>query len=234
MIRPIERATMFAGLAVAAALAAGCGEGADLQGDCEERLVWNGHDYGGTRARPPLGERLGRTATLGCGGEPNRRVTIFGIRGVSPSVAIAVRPDGEPRFLGLGPGYIVESPRHPLHRAVFGSDDAPDAYEGQRCRRPRSVVARAVTTPVYEDKPLKVAAARRADRPYLRGRGVRGQVSFDAGSAIEGFDRGGVPFIEAGDRLRLLLRACTYGPEADPGLRGISKLVVARLGPVRG
>jgi hypothetical protein len=143
MIRPIERATMFAGLAVAAALAAGCGEGADLQGDCEERLVWNGHDYGGTRARPPLGERLGRTATLGCGGEPNRRVTIFGIRGVSPSVAIAVRPDGEPRFLGLGPGYIVESPRHPLHRAVFGSDDEPDAYKGQRCRTPRSVLARA-------------------------------------------------------------------------------------------
>jgi hypothetical protein len=234
MIRPIERATMFAGLAVAAALAAGCGEGADLQGDCEERLVWNGHDYGGTRARPPLGERLGRTATLGCRREPNRRVTIFGIRGVSPSVAIAVRPDGERRFLGLGPGYIVESPRHPLHRAVFGADDAPDAYKGQRCRRPRSVLARALTTPVYETRSLTVAAERRADRPYLRGHGVRGIVSFDAGSVIEGFDRGGVPFIKAGDRLRLVLRACKYGPQASPGLRGLDRLVVVRLGPVRG
>jgi hypothetical protein len=218
---------------LAAALAAACA-GSELHQDCVERLVWKGHDYGGTMGRPPLGERLGRTATLGCGGEPSRRVTIFSIRGVSPSVAIAVQPRGGHRFLGLGPGYIVESPRHPLHRAVFGTDDEPDAYEGQRCRPPRSVLARAVTTPVYEEKPLTVAAARGADRAYLRGRGVRGEVSFGAGSAIEGFDRGGVPFIEAGDRLRLLLRACTYGPEADPGLRGISNLVVVRLGRVRG
>jgi hypothetical protein len=84
-----------------------------------ERLVWKGQDYGGDRYKPPLGERLGWTATLGCKGEPNRQVTIFKVRGVSPSIAIAVKPDGQRRFLGLGPGYIVESPRHPLHRAVF-------------------------------------------------------------------------------------------------------------------
>jgi hypothetical protein len=48
------------------------------------------------------------------------------------------------------------------------------------------------------------------------------------------FDRGGIPFVEAGDRFGLLLRVCGYGPEAPQGLRGLAKLVVVRLGPVRG
>lgn len=127
MTRLARGVAAFAGLAVAAVTAVGC-EGAGLQGQCVERLVWKGREYGGTGALPPLGHRLGRTATLGCDGEPSRQVTIFGVRGVSPSVAVAVRADGERRSLGLGPGYIVESPRHPLHRAVFGADDEPDAY----------------------------------------------------------------------------------------------------------
>lgn len=98
----------------------GCAEQVgDMDGECVERLVWKGQDYGGDRYKPPLGERLGRTATLGCKGEPNRQVTIFKVRGVSPSIAIAVKPDGQRRFLGLGPGYIVESPRHPLHARFF-------------------------------------------------------------------------------------------------------------------
>jgi hypothetical protein len=201
--------------------------------DCVERLVWDGHDCAGTRERPPLGARLGRTATLGCLGEALRRVTIFAVRRVDPSVAIVVRPDGDRRFLGLGPGYIVESPRPPLHRAIFGSDDEPDAYRDQRCRRRRAVLARAVTTPLYEKRPLSVTSERPADRRYLRGDGVHSVVSFDAWSAIKGFDRGGVPFIEAGDRFRLLLRACTYGPAAPPGLGGIDQRIVVRLDPVR-
>jgi len=223
-------------LLLTAALAAGCGGGQESAagGDCVERLLWSGGEYGGTPGRPPLGEVLGRTATLGCGGEPSREVTIFSVRGVHPSVAIAVRPEGGRRFLGLGPGYLVESPRHPLHDVVFGSESQPDTYRGYDCRRPRSVLARAVTTPVHETTSLIVAAERRADRSYLRGRGADGVLTFDAGSVIEGFDRHGIPFIEVGDRFRLLLRACTGGSEAPPGLRGLDKRIVVMLSPVHG
>jgi hypothetical protein len=223
---------MVASLALAVTVASAC-QSDDLESrqECVERIVWHGQEYGGTRHRAPLGERLGRTATLGCRGEPNRHVAIFSVQGVRPAVAIAVRPDGGARFLGLGAGYIVESRRHPLHRAVFETDHEPDAFAHQRCRRPRIVMARALTTPVYQTKSLVIAAERRADRRYLRGDGVRGVVSFDAGSTIHGFDRGGVPFVKAGDRFRVVLRACTYGPEAPPGLRGLDRLVVVRLGP---
>jgi hypothetical protein len=215
--------------ALCCAVSISCTEGGeDLEGECVERLVWKGRDYGGDSYRPRLGDRLGRTATLDCDGSPNRRITVFSIPAVSPSVAIAVKPDGDRRFLGLGPGYIVESPRHPLHSAVFGSKDRPDVFRDQRCRPHRVVLARAVTTPVYGTKWLTVAAERPADRPYLRGRGVRGTVTFDATTALDGLERNGAPYIATGDRLRLTLRACRFGPEADPGLRGIASLVVVR------
>jgi hypothetical protein len=214
---------------VVAVLAAGCDSySSEMDGDCVERLVWQGHDWGGTRGRPPLGPRLGRTATLGCSGEPARQVTIYGVRGVDPSVAIAVQPHGSHRWLGLGPGYIAESPRHPLHRLLFGAHE-PDEYVDQVCRRPRSLPARARTTPIYEGRPLRVAAERPADRRYLRGRNVGGVLTLDVRSVLKGVDRGGVPFVKAGDRLRLVLRACVYGPQAPDGLRGLHKLIVVRL-----
>jgi hypothetical protein len=51
----------------------------------------------------------------------------------------------------------------------------------------------------------------------------------DVRSVLKGVDRGGVPFVKAGDRLRLVLRACVYGPQAPDGLRGLHKLIVVRL-----
>jgi hypothetical protein len=219
---------LTAGLVVAV-LAAGCESySSEMEGDCEERLVWQGHDWGGARGRPPLGARLGRTWTRGCGDERNERVTIYGVRGVDPSVAIAVQPRGTHRYLGLAPGYIVESPRHPLHRLLFGAHE-PNEYADQICRRPRSVPARARTTPIYQGRPLRVAAERSADRRYLRGHNVDGVLAFDVRSVLDGVDRRGVPFVKAGDRLRLVLRACVYGPQAPDGLRGLHKLIVVRL-----
>jgi hypothetical protein len=228
----VVRVVILAGFLACAALASGCGrDEAGLVGECVERLVWKGRDYGGLRHQPLLGERLGRTATLGCAGEPLHRVTIFEVRGVSPSIAIAVQPVGRRRYVGLGPGYIVESPRHPLHRAAYGGEDEPDHYADHHCRRPRTLPVRVLTTPVYETKWLRVGAERTADRRYLRGGNVGGILSIDARSELEGLDREGVPYIEAGDRLRAVLRACVAGPEAPPGLRGLNKLIVVRITP---
>jgi hypothetical protein len=84
---------------------------------------------------------------------------------------------------------------------------------------------------VYETKWLRVGAERTADRRYLRGGNVGGILSLDARSELEGLDREGVPYIEAGDRLRAILRACVAGPEAPPGLRGLNKLIVVRITP---
>ena len=46
-------------------------------------------------------------------------------------------------------------------------------------------------------------------------------LSLDAGTVIEGLERGGIPYVERGERLRLALRACQGGPQADEGLRGL-------------
>jgi hypothetical protein len=68
-------------------------------------------------------------------------------------------------------------PTPPSSSRGFRTDDEPDAYEDQRCRPPRRVGARVVTTPIYEQKWFTVAAERPADRRYLRGRNVGGIVS---------------------------------------------------------
>jgi hypothetical protein len=207
--------------------AVGC-QNAELEGDCLERLVWKGQEYGGLRGRPPAGESLGRTWTYACK-ERHQRVRIRRLIGVHPSIGVAVQPRGRHRYIGLGPGYIVESPRHPMHRAAFGSDNEPDEYEYQRCHAPRTVPARALATPIHENRALTVAAERRRHTGYIEGRGVQGVLSFDARSVVEGFDRHGVPHIRAGDRFRARLRACRYGRDAPDGLRGLAKLIVVRV-----
>jgi hypothetical protein len=223
-------------IAGAAVMGAGCEDASESTtggstGDCAERLVWQGREYAGLRHRPPLGEPVG-TTTLRCDGEPSSRVQFLRLKGVDTSVAIGVRPKGKPRlvggpYVGLGPGYVVQSPRHPFHRAVFGADDEPDEYQGRRCDPPRTVLARALNTPLADRRGLVVAAERPSDQTYLNADFVRGSVSFDVSSEIRGFDRGGVPYVERGDRFRLRLRACVLDAGSDD--KGSRRLVVVRL-----
>ena len=226
----------FMGVAVlAAALAVGCQEGPlAFEGDCEERLFWRGAEYAGHPQRPALTELLGHTTTRACG-KPHEQVEVYRIGRVDPSVAIGIRreqPGGRRRFLGLGPGYIVQSPRHPFHRVVYESDELPDAYDGQVCRRPRAVDARVIRTPMGDERWLTVRAVAPDDRRYVQGRGVRGVLSIDAGTVIDGLDRGGIPYVKSGQRLRLQLRACRGGPQAEEGLRGLAWLVVVGMSGV--
>jgi hypothetical protein len=66
---------------------------------CSPRLLWHTTRYKPvpTRASIPLDRRLGRGAIVPCATtrlEPgvDHRITIYAVRGVRPSVAIAVRP----------------------------------------------------------------------------------------------------------------------------------------------
>jgi hypothetical protein len=217
---------------LAAVLALGCRDGAPkANGDCVERLMWRGAEYAGHPHRPAMTEQLGRTTTIACD-EPFEEVSIYRIPDVHPSVAVGVRrdrPGGRRRFLGLGPGYIVQSPRHPFHRVVYESDELPNAYDGQVCRRPRAVDARVIRTPMGDERWLTVRAVAPDDRRYVQGRGVRGVLSIDAGTVIDGLDRGGIPYVKSGQRLRLRLRACRGGPQAEEGLRGLAWLVVVGM-----
>ena len=63
----------------------------------------------------------------------------------------------------------------------------------------------------------------------MNGRRVRGVLSLDAGTVIEGLERGGIPYVERGERMRLVLRACRGGAQADEGLSGLDWLVVVRM-----
>jgi hypothetical protein len=49
-------------------------------------------------------------------------------------------------------------------------------------------------------------------------------------TAVEGHERDGIPFVQAGDAFSLVLRECV-GSETEPGLAGLRRLVVERLRP---
>lgn len=225
-------------IGVIALAATGCGgggravQGGPVEPDCAAQLVWAGvsHQSSGELRQPlALGERLGRGRIPGCGDDPGSEVNVAAIRGVDPSVAVGVE-GGEWPYAWLRPGYVPESPRHPLHGAIFGSPREPDAEAGFRCGRPWTIRARALSTPAHDLVPLTVAPEDEALRPILSRDGVRGVVTVDADTVFAGFERDGIPFVQAGDRFALTLREC-LGTEDEPGLNGLRRLVVERLGP---
>jgi hypothetical protein len=218
--------------------AAGCGgdgaieQGAPVEPDCVAQLLWHGvpHQSSGDLQQPlVLGERLGKGRIPGCGDDPGSEVNVAAIRGVDPSVAVGVE-GGEWPYAWLRPGYVPESPRHPLHGAIFGSPREPDAEAGFRCGRPWTIRARALSTPAHDLVFLTAAAEDEAFQPILHRGGVQGIVTVDADTVFAGFERDGIPFVQAGDRFALTLRECV-GTEDAPGLNGLRRLVVERLGP---
>ena len=155
-------------------------------------------------------------------------MSIHRIAGVDPSEAVGVRRRGKRSHLALGPGYVVQSPRHPIHRVLYGTDERSRPYDGLICRRPRTLLARVSRAPVGDERWLTARAERPRDRGFLGGRNVRGNLSVFAASAIEGLDRRGIPYVARGQRLRLTLRACRGGPAGEDWLRGLAFLVVDR------
>ena len=227
-------------IAVVILVGAGCGGGeaadegaAGDEGDCTARLLWNDVRYhsAGSPERPlALGERLGKGNVPRCNGEPGPALDVIQIRGVDPAVAVVIEGEGDPPYAWLAPGYLPESRRHPLHDAIYGGPSEPNAETGFRCEPSRLIRVRALNTPAYDTVFLRVAAEDEESEPFLRAGDVDGIVSLDANTAVVGHERDGIPFIQAGGEFSLVLREC-LGTEAEPGLAGLRRLVVKRLGP---
>jgi hypothetical protein len=156
-------------------------------------------------------------------------VNVVRIRGVSPQVAVGVEGDDWP-YAWLAPGYILESPLHPLHDSVFGSVEKPDAEDGFNCGRTRVIRVRAVTTPAFDVQPLTVEAEDDQLQSFLVREDVDGIVTLDAHSVVSGFERGGIPFLKAGDEFSMTLRECV-GKATEAGLAGLRRLVVKEVSP---
>jgi hypothetical protein len=225
--------TRAAGIVVVllAIVAGGC---RDVDGDCAAHFSWDGVEYDGLgypRQRVEVGPRLRDSVIRGCRDAPAIDVVVFRLGGIDPSVAVAVKSDPSSRQVELWgrPGYIVESPRHPLHGAVYLTADEPDATEGYRCGAPRTMRVRVVGTVVPGAAPLRVAATRASDREFLlRGKAGR-YVNVDAQTTITGADRDGIPYVATGERLRIVVRACGSN---EPGMEGLRTLVADALRPL--
>lgn len=227
-------------IAVVILAGAGCGGGeaadegaADSEPDCVARLLWNDvtyHSAGSPKKPLALVERLGKGNVPSCSGEPRPALDVIQIRGVDPAVAVVIEGEGDPPYAWLAPGYLPESRRHPLHDAIYGSPSEPNAETGFRCEQPRVISVRALNTPAFDSTYLQVAAKDEALETFLSAGDVDGIVSLDANTAIAGHERDGIPFIQAGDEFSLVVRPCV-GTAEDPGLEGLRRLVVKRLGP---
>jgi len=205
--------------------------------DCAYPLIWNGvrhtvgADLGESRATKPLGTGV----VLGCGDParayvPDETVTVRRIRGVDPSVAVAGTLEGGSTIAWLAPGYIAESPRHPLHDAIYGGPSEPDARDGFLCGRPLTTRARALSTHGADGEPLRVQAEDASVESLLIAEGTDRIVSLDADTVITGLERHGIPYVHAGDEFTLAVRVCD-GKESEPGLVGLRLLVADRLSP---
>lgn len=221
-------------------MAAGCGGslGAGEPSpnlDCAYPLDWNDvryHAGGELPGTSELGPDLGRGVVRGCGSEdlgyyPDEDVEVRSVEGIDPAVAVAASTKDSPEsFVWLAPGYLVESPRHPLHAAItkaFGLD----GHEGFICGGSLTTEARALSTP-RPGQPLEVEAEDHEVESLLVAPGAQRLVLIEADTAISGLERHGVPFVKRGDEFVLVLRPCD-GNENEPGLAGLRLLIADRL-----
>jgi hypothetical protein len=186
---------------------------------CEPRLTWRGALYiGGFNARGvDFGSRVGTGLVPDCadtGGEPEppTPIALLRVAGVRPAIAVGTKPD---RALYLAEGFVIESPRHPLHRKLFRRG-SPNETRGWTCRPAFARVGRIRTPP-----PFSVSIA-------FRRSGRTAQVFVDARTQFDDrLSRFGVPYLAVGTRVRATLTRCTRS-------RGRSKLVARAFAPVRG
>jgi hypothetical protein len=227
-------------LCVTVLLAAGCG-GSRAAGepapnlDCPFPLIWNEVRYEAGIELPKtseLGPRLGRGVVRGCGSEklgyyPDEAVEVRSVEGIDPAVAVAASTkDSFESFVWLAPGYLVETPRHPLHAAIAKAWGL-EGHEGFVCGGGLMTEARALSTPA-PGQPLEVEADDHEVELLLVAPGTQRLVSIEADTAISGLERHGVPYVKRGDEFVLVLRACD-GNENEPGLAGIRLLIADRL-----
>jgi hypothetical protein len=203
--------------------------------DCAYPLLWNEVRYEAGIDLPAssrLGPDMGPGVVLGCGSQelgyyPDEDVRVREIEGVHPSVAVAAQIKGADRpIVWLGHGYLVESPRHPLQAAIAKSSGL-DGHEGFTCSESRTTTARVLSTPAPGES-LKIRADDPQVEALLTAPGTHRLVSIEADTAVSGLERHGVPYVERGDELVLVVRVCDGG-ENEPGLAGLRLLIADRL-----
>jgi hypothetical protein len=169
---------------------AGCGaEDTGEGGACAAARVHDGMAYVGTgidagrlglRSGEPIEEGFEAPGCPDQGEpEPNRPTTVFAVRGVSPELAVI--DDGS---LYLNAGYFTELPDHPLHDVLHGDSSKP-----RRGGSPCTIDGRVLETFSFLWMETQ--------------RGRRMGVAVDVRTRIEGFDRGGLPYLEEDDAIRV-------------------------------
>lgn len=198
---------------------------AEVAGSCISMVVWNGTRYTGgvgeLYAPVRFGEPLGTGFVPACNDtnlsdEEDVPVTIVPIADVSPQVAVGALGTESPYF---APGYLVQSPAHPLHDAVYRRD--PDETQGFRCDEPRAIGGRVDFTPGFGTV-IRVRGLGEASASLLRPHD--NLVFVDAATEYSGLNRDGIPFLEEGIELSLVVSPCEGGG-------GARKLVVASMTP---
>lgn len=168
---------------------------------CVPMLTWRGTVYDGsfqTRG-VELGARIGTGLVPDCpdvGEEPDppTPVGVLRVVGVRPAIAVGARQD---RSVYLAEGFVIESPRHPLHRKIFRRG-SPNETRGWSCGPAFRRVGRLRTVP-----PLIVGIA-------FRRTGRAAQVFLDARTDFhERLARFGVPYLAAGTRVAVTATRCT-------------------------
>jgi hypothetical protein len=169
---------------------AGCGaEDVGESGACADGLLVDGELYIGLPLAgpdPKAGGPVEGGVQPGCndGGphEPDVEIGLREVSGVPPEVAV-YREWGTSTIY-LNTGYPTELPDHPLHNRIHGSPDRPRRRaRGRPCR---------IDGEVRDTWGVTVSAGARTV-----------SVGFDARTRVEGFERGGLPYFERGDRLRI-------------------------------
>jgi hypothetical protein len=130
----------------------------------------------------------------------------------------------------LGPGYMAQSPLHPLQDEMRAAESwKPTTYSEQQwhCQAPRLLRVRACARPAATSGQIRVTADKKT-AAFIRGDDADTYLVIEPRTAFIGLSRHGVPFIDAGTDLRATVREC-LGDEDDPGLRGLRLVVAARL-----
>lgn len=142
---------------------------------------------------------------------PDERVEVKSVEGIHPSIAVA---DGSTRSgVWAAPGYLIESPQHPLHEALAENWGYADRRSSYRCEETLRTRARSLTTPDL-GQGLEIVAVNPAVEDLLVAPRGNRSVAVDSATELSGFDRNGVPYVGKGDDFMLVVNVCV--DEDDP------------------
>jgi hypothetical protein len=176
---------------------------------CEEVLLWTDGEYDGVSTSDVRrGEQLSDGALLACGSSKSQSVRVYEITGVSPSIAISTRsspdsPDASEAIVWLARGYLLTN-EHPFH-ALMQADGQLGSYE---CGPARSLKVEILETPAGVDGYVRAGSEDASASEYLDKERVNGILHIDQHTAFNVRERDGVPFLQAGDRVTVVVREC--------------------------